>query len=175
VATVNQSATKTPGEHRAATRARIKRILLSSAEACDVTWRGVLALTLGVTRQRVDQWIALDDEAQLSVADACALPEAMRLALASELAGPAHFVAALPTCDATVSADDWALAAKSQKDTAWSVATHLDVIADGNVTPGEGTALVRACNAAIGTLLTVRELGLRAQRERVVSIRKVAK
>ncbi len=159
----------TPGQHRANLRAKVKRVMLAASDACDVTFRGVFAVTLGITRQRVDQMFGLDDDAQISVADACALPEPIRRALAAELIGEGAFIAELPLSDA--SSTDLALIAKTQRHTARAVCTALEGLADGHITAAEGADLERDCNAAIASLLTTRELGRRAQRERVVPLR----
>jgi hypothetical protein len=159
----------TPGQHRANLRAQVKKALNGALNECDVTWRGVVALTLGVTRQRIDQWVSEDHEAQLSIADALAMPESIRRALAAELIGEGAFIADAPSAEA--GSGDIALVARTQRNTAFAVSTALDVLADGHINATEGAALEKACDAAMASLLTARELGRRAQRERVVALR----
>lgn len=164
----------TPGQVRADLRARVKHTIAAASSACDVAWRGVVALTLGVTHQRIDQVCALDDDAQLSFAAACAYPEPIRDALGQMLVGEGKAIVSLPLADRVHAADDMTLVGKLQRDTSWAVSVLIDVLADGHITAAEGAKLEEACNAALAPILTARELGRRAQRERVVSIRRRA-
>jgi hypothetical protein len=165
----SQAATETPGQCREGLRARIKRILGTAAADCDTTWRSVVASTIGVTRQRVDQWLALDDDANVSVADACALPQPMRHALAAELAGEGFAVVSLPAASGDCAAD-LDLVMRTQRESADVIAAHLAALRDGHMSGAEGAVLEREADEMISVAMQVRECARRAQRERVVAM-----
>jgi hypothetical protein len=165
---MNSSGNLTPGQVREGLRARAKRALAAASSNCDAAWRSTVAATIGVTRQRIDQWLALDDDAQVSVADACSLPQPMRLAAAQLIAGDAYQLAELPAAD--VDASDLELVMRAQRESGDVIATHLAALRDGRMCRAEGAQLERECDEAISALLTVRARAQQAQREVVIGM-----
>jgi hypothetical protein len=165
---VNGTSNLTPGQVREGLRARAKRALVAASSNCDAAWRSTVAATIGVTRQRIDQWLALDDDAQVSVADAMSLPQPMRMAAAQLIAGDGYMLAALP--DIGDSSSDLDLVMRAQKESGDVIATHLAALRDGRMCRAEGAQLEREADEAIAALLTVRERARQAQREVVLGV-----
>lgn len=168
VAPASPRATETPGQCREGLRASVKRTIAAAALTCDPAWRSIVAATIGLSRQRIDQMIALDDEAQLSVADAMAMPQPIRHALATDLIGDGHMIAALPA--AASDSSDLDLVMRAQKESADVIAAHLAALRDGRMCRAEGVELEREVDEAIAALLSVRERARQAQREVVIGV-----
>jgi len=170
---MNRSATDTPEQVRAAANARMKRAMLRAEPECDPGWRGVFALTVGVSRQRVDQWMALDHDANMPAALISFLPKPMRLAAMHEMMSADEAITDLPV--ATEAADDWRLVASAQRETGQAITAMCDAVADGRITATEGASLERECTEGIASLLGIRERARAAQRERVIGLRAVSR
>lgn len=167
----SQPATETPEQSRAAFNAAIKRAMLAAESQCDVGWRGLFAHRCGISRQRVDQYLALDHDANISAALVAFLPRPIQAAVVAVQIGDGQAVCELP--EAVESADDWHLVARAVAETAEPVRAYAEAIADGTVTAKEGAPIIEKCNAAISVLLGVRARGAAAVRERSVKVTKL--
>lgn len=157
-----------PAVAREERRAATARALAAAIQGAGLTHTEVAA-AVGVPRQRVDEWCAVDSDKHIQLADGCGTPEPVRLALAAHLAGPGYVVTALPPV-AAARAADLRLAADAQREASEAVAEYLEVCADGRIGASEGRALERACDEAIAALCAVRERARLAQRERVIGV-----
>ena len=165
--------TLTPAQYVAGLSATVKRAILAAAESCAPAWRSVTAAAMGKSRQRVDDVCDLGDDAQLSVRDALVYPEPIRRAVAQLLIGEGSAIVPLPLAETAV--EDMRIASRAHHTSAAAVTAALDACADSDVDAAEGAAIERACDAALVALLQLRALGQRAQRERVVRLKAVAR
>lgn len=167
---MTRPAADTGEQVRAAMNAAIKRAMLRAEPDCDPNWRGVFALTVGVCRQRVDQYLALDSGVHIPAALVPFLPKPMRRAVTAATLAEDEMISELP--GAVEAADDWRLVAAAQRESGQAITAMLEAIADGRVTATEGATLDRECTEAVAALLGIRERARGAMRERVVGIRR---
>lgn len=99
------------------------------------------------------------------------LPQAMRSAIAEDLAGPGYALVELP--EATKTSDDLHALATAQRESGEAIAHGLDAMADGHLTRAEGVRVEAECDEAIAALLTIRERARLAQREGVIGLQAV--
>lgn len=145
-----------PKVDRAVRRAETAREVARSLDRHG-TVRSVVAPTIGVRRQLLDDVCDPEGTKTLSVADMRALPPAVRLDLlrwcASEIG---HGVHELPLADGDL-ADDLALVARVQTETSQAVSAHLALIAKRSIDRREAVEAVREIDEAIAALMTARE------------------
>jgi hypothetical protein len=153
---------------RESRRANLARFLTRTFAANDVTDRAVAALT-GAVAQHVAQWRDPDAVKSLGVADAQALPEVLRVAIAEWLL-PGFVVIRLPDVSPSASV---AQALHVQRETSEVVSAHLAAAIDGVLSRSEATPLRRDIWQAVRALLSVDLACERAEREGVVSVAEV--
>lgn len=135
----------TPAHPRTAKQKRADRMaatahaLTAAMAAQDVT-QEELAAKCGVPPQRAGQWCRGEEKA-ISVADACAAPPLVRLALAEHMMGPGWLVCVAPATDGAHSALDMQHAIRITQQSAKLVAQHLEAARDGHLTPDEARRL----------------------------------
>ncbi len=146
---------------RADTSRALARLLVEH----DISDSEVERLT-SVPRQHVAQWRDPDDSRSVSLADAIALPPAMRRALAEWLVGPGHVVAEIPDA---APAGSIAQALEVQRETTDVVTAHLAAIVDGHLTRAEATVIRREIHEAQRSLSALDHVCVLAEREGIVS------
>jgi hypothetical protein len=157
---------RTPSQvAKAQRRADVARTLARVLLAHDVTDREVAAAT-GVAHQHVAEWRDPDSPRSMPFADALALPQRTRLALAELVAGPGHVVAEVPEGDPSASI---AHALEVQRETAEVITAHLAAIADGHVSRDEAVRLRAEIAQAMRVLVSLDRACAIAERDGVVS------
>lgn len=163
------SSTRTPAQWVADLGAQVKRAIITASMSCDPAWRSLTAAALGKSRQRIDDVCDLGDDAQLSVRDLLAYPEPIRHALAQLVVGEGHCIASVP--EAVETPDDLALLSRLVRESNAAVEALMSAIADGRISADEGAKIVDACQRSLAVTATVRQLGERAVKARLLGVR----
>lgn len=160
---------RTAREQRETRRADASRSLARVLLAHDLSHAEV-ARVCGVSETIVHEWCDATKPRALSVADAMALPAATRVVLAELLAGAGHYVSHVPSVEA---AADIAHAIKVQVETHDVLRVHLEAVADGVLSRADARVLRLEIVEAQRALAALERACLQADREGVVSLRRV--
>lgn len=131
-----------------------------------------VALELGVGETMVAEWAKAEKPRSIPFADALALPEAVRLALAEMLIGEGRAIVTIPGASEREGSDLLAVA-RVQRESGDVISAVLSALADGHMTGAEGAHVERECDESIAATLAIREVARAAQRERVLPLRRV--
>lgn len=125
-----------------------------------------IALNVGVSDNTIDGWRREEKSLHISVADAAAMPLAIRLELCRFIMGEGYDVTEIPVLGDIRA--ELALAIEHQRDASTVTTEHLDAIKDGKIDRAEGARVETACDRLIRSTLAVREVARQARREGVI-------
>ncbi len=163
-----------PKEDLALRRGEVACVLadgLMTAQASDPSQtRAVVAASVGCNTTRLAALCDPEHDASIDVARASMLPASAAKLLAKYIAGDTCEVVEVGVAFDPNARPTLSLIARSQRSSSAAVSEAMEGAVDGRIDALEGARIEAAANRAIEDLLIIREVGRRAQRERVIAI-----